>query len=202
MVTITPEIQEAINNYVAAYHEFKAAEEAADANLGTAQRDAIRSENFRPGSLKQYPEEVQDLVAECEQAGLGLGMAELNLNVALGTHPLAAEEEEGSRPEEAKMKNDMTKHDCPRCDGTGTYEITVEGAGTTASRCRPCAGTGKVTRKEWNECSDWLNGGQAKAELAAKRRAPPSSAEQQARRDRLSRLGRAANPRGDRDESE
>src|SRR5262245_44861859 len=40
---------------------------------------------------------------------------------------------------------------CPRCGGSGEFTITCEDGNGCSERCRPCHGTGKVTKQDWKE---------------------------------------------------
>ncbi len=60
-------------------------------------------------------------------------------------------------------KQQRSKFDCPRCGGSGEY---LEGFGVS-SRCRPCAGTGKVTQKDWDAWWDLVE--KRSAEVKAER---------------------------------
>lgn len=44
--------------------------------------------------------------------------------------------------------------DCPRCGGSGTYSIVLADGNGVDERCRACARTGRVTRREWQEWCD------------------------------------------------
>ena len=61
-----------------------------------------------------------------------------------------------SEAEEAKLAEIVA---CPRCEGTGTWTLeNVDGPpeeGFSVSEvCRPCCGTGRVTKRRWKE---WLD---------------------------------------------
>jgi DnaJ-class molecular chaperone len=58
-----------------------------------------------------------------------------------------------------------TTFDCPRCAGTGIFSLECadgngfeEGFNGFEETCRPCGGTGRVTRAVWEWWCDLLNG--------------------------------------------
>jgi hypothetical protein len=52
--------------------------------------------------------------------------------------------------------------DCPRCQGTGSWEcISADDAPPeerfyTVEQCRACGGTGRVTQQRWDDWCDFL----------------------------------------------
>jgi hypothetical protein len=60
-----------------------------------------------------------------------------------------------------KQKNTKAarKFDCPRCDGTGDYEITTDDGNGCSESCRACGATGKVTPQDWQDWCDVAYGG-------------------------------------------
>jgi len=77
-----------------------------------------------------------------------------------------------------QLKNSPSLLACPRCDGTGTYSITVtegpEAGNGFEERCAPCGGTGRVTIQDWNRWRDYiysLQSPEVKAAMDAEREA-------------------------------
>jgi hypothetical protein len=40
--------------------------------------------------------------------------------------------------------------ECPRCAGTGEYELICDDGNGFAEVCKPCTGSGQVTKENWN----------------------------------------------------
>jgi DnaJ-class molecular chaperone len=54
------------------------------------------------------------------------------------------------------MSNPKEVVACPRCNGTGEYSITTEDGNGFSERCRPCGGTGRLSKEAWNAWCDYL----------------------------------------------